>query len=63
MNADGDEEGVGNWIMDFEKSFRVEHRIACPELGYSESEALYPNIEAWEKAHNRDWYGYVGEWA
>jgi hypothetical protein len=58
---ESDEEALGDWMMDFEKDERVRCRIACYERGYSESEALYPNISSWELANNKNWYEYISE--
>lgn len=31
-------------------------RIACPEAGYSTSEARFPDIKAWEEYYKEDWF-------
>jgi hypothetical protein len=53
---EGDEEGCGNWMVGWDRQMKVEQRVACPEIGYPVSEALYANIEEWEKATGKVWY-------
>lgn len=53
---EGDEEGVGNWMMGWNRECMVKERIACPEIGYSVSEAKYASIEEWEKATGKVWW-------
>jgi hypothetical protein len=53
------EEGVGNWMMEEGHKQQVIHRIACPELNYPMSEALYPTIKDWELANDKNWYEYL----
>jgi len=55
------EETFGDWMIEAEKDFRVENRIACEERGYPLSEALYSSVEDWEKTNGRNWINYVAE--
>lgn len=54
-NEDGDEEGVGNWMMGWHRECLIKERIACPEIGYPASEALYATIKEWEAATGKVW--------
>lgn len=56
-----DEESLGNWMIQFELEERVRCFIACEELGYPYSEALYGTVTEWEKATGKDWYSYVAD--
>lgn len=38
---------------------QVKHRIACEQLDYPPSEALYPSIKAWEEANGTKWYSHL----
>ncbi|QIG73024.1 hypothetical protein EVB99_033 [Rhizobium phage RHph_N3_19] len=44
-----------DWKLAFEMEMKVAFRIACPEIGYPESEAQYPTVEAWERNYKKDW--------
>lgn len=39
----------------------IRQRIACPELGYPESEALYGTIQEWEAATGKSWEDHIKE--
>ena len=54
-NEEGDEEGIGNWMLGFERECKVQERIACPEIGYPYSEAIYFNIKEWEISTRQKW--------
>ena len=53
-----EEDSVGNWMIQWELEQRVKHRIACDELEYPPSEALYASVHAWEKITGLDWLDY-----
>lgn len=55
----GDEEGVGNWMIGYTRECMVKERIACPEIGYPFSEALYSSIEEWEKNTGKSFFDTV----
>jgi len=57
--CDNDEDGVGNWMIAWERAMRIAHRIACPELDYPASEAKYSTVEEWEKDHNIKWLDFL----
>ena len=60
IDWEGDEPcGVGHWMIDYERKARIEHRIACPELGYPASEALYADVHQWEEVHGEDWLEFL----
>lgn len=52
---EGDEESIGNWAIGWHRECLVKERIACPEIGYTISEALYSSIEEWEQATKQKW--------
>jgi hypothetical protein len=58
---DCEEEGVGNWMIDFSLDEQVRQRIATPERGYPFSEARYADIKEWEEVNNRGWYDYIAD--
>ena len=51
--------GLGHWMIDVDHEERVKQRIACLEKGYPESEAMFPNIKAWEEHTGKDWYEHL----
>lgn len=53
---EGDEEGVGNWMIGYMRECMVKARIACPEAGYPACEARYLSIAEWEKATGKDFF-------
>lgn len=54
-------ESTGDWMIEYELELRIKSRIACEELGYPQSEALFDNTQQWEEFHNRKWMDYVVE--
>lgn len=48
-----------NWMTIWEQDERIRNRIACPERGYPESEALYPTIKDWEQETGFSWGNYL----
>lgn len=56
LASDFCEGNTGAWMMGWDRQMKVEQRVACPEIGYPVSEALYPDIEAWEAATGKKWY-------
>ncbi len=50
-----EQESVADWMIEFEQEMKVAFRIACPEVGYPESEAMYPTVADWEKKYKRNW--------
>ena len=58
---DYDEEGVGNWMMDFALEEQVRQRIATPEKGYPFSEARYGSVTEWEEATGKKFYDMIAD--
>lgn len=42
-------------MIDLERKCRIYNRIACEELGYPVSEALYSDPQEWEQATGLSW--------
>ncbi|AXP07792.1 hypothetical protein SmphiM6_101 [Sinorhizobium phage phiM6] len=60
MNIVDKIESTDDWFQ-WEKEQRVNHRIACHELGYPVSEALYTSVSHWEMENKRSWALYLSE--
>ena len=48
-----------NGCFELEHLLRLKNRISCDELGYPAGEALFMDVEDWEKEYNTVWLEYI----